>query len=355
MRETEPPRREGLGRPPLAIVGVIAVVAIAALAWSVLWYEGSRRADAMIGDWLAAEASEGRSYDCADRRVGGFPFRVEVTCSGVSADVADERGHLSLATGGLRAVAMVWNLEHVIVELDEPLRAEGATGGGAASAIVEARWRLWQGSLRAPGGRIARLDSVADGFVLRADPPPGAPFGSVDLTAERIEVHQRHDPADASAEIAMSARRLVLAVDGLPESDPTDLRLVGRLVDLPVPLPRSPADFLAAWRDNDGILEIVDLRAVQGETVLSVTGRLSPDAGGHPEGTLTLTIAGPDVGAPGTTAAFGGLAPVVATALGFAGRPAEIDGREALTGSFDLRDGRLFFGPLPIARLPRLF
>src|ERR1700753_4115037 len=60
------------------LLGIIAV------AWSAFWFFAASQVDVQADAWRAREAQSGRVYDCAKRSVGGYPFRLEVTCAGAS-------------------------------------------------------------------------------------------------------------------------------------------------------------------------------------------------------------------------------------------------------------------------------
>lgn len=345
-------RREGLGRPPIMIVLPLLLVIVIAVAWSAIWYFGVQRAEERLDAWLAQEAARGRTYECPEREVGGYPFRVELRCAGPSADIADAEPRIRLAAEALRAVAMVWRLEHVIVELDGPMRVEAVNGQGEPVTALTHDWSLWQGSFRVPEGRIRRFDVAVSDMSLAPDPATGGP--PVSITAEDFELHARLEAEDR-AQLAMDATQLVVAIDGAEAPEPVDVAVSGELTALPEPLPRQPADFFAAWRANEGALLLQDARATQGDTVLHAAGRLVPDESGRPEGTITVSLAGPDVTTPGAAGAFGGIAPVLATALRLAGRPSELDGNTAVSGDLELEGGTIRFGPLPLGRIPELF
>lgn len=346
---TPPPRkRKGLGRPPLAVVLPVIVVVLAAAGWSAVWYEGSRRAETMIAELLAAQAAAGRSLDCAERGLGGYPFRFEVTCRSARLDIADGDRRVRASAARLGAVAMVWRLDHLIVEVEGPLRIE------SEGDSLDAEWDRLQASIRLSGRRLAEVAVVVEGSRMEADLARLGSGGAVAAAAERIELHQRREPGAPDMDVGLSALGLVVTPAGRAAPDPVDIAAVGRLLALPEPLPRRADAFLAAWRANGGALEIVDLRATQDETVLRAEGRLTPDARGRPEGDLTVTLAGPDVATPGAAGAFGGIAPILAAVLRNAGRSAELDGRSGVGGDLRFDGGRVYFGPMPLGELPPL-
>ena len=60
------------------------LLALAVAGWSTAWFlirNGTTRA---VDDWLAAEAAQGRQWQCIDRTIGGYPFRITVSCDALS-------------------------------------------------------------------------------------------------------------------------------------------------------------------------------------------------------------------------------------------------------------------------------
>lgn len=67
-------------RPLWPVLLLPGVVVLAALAWSAFWLFSASQVDRIADQWRAREAAAGRSYDCGQRSVAGFPFRLEVRC-----------------------------------------------------------------------------------------------------------------------------------------------------------------------------------------------------------------------------------------------------------------------------------
>ena len=105
---------------------------------------------AVNGVSLSLEA--GRIYGCANTSFGGYPFRIEVTCT---EPAVDDRGTgQSIRARNIAAVAQVWDPTLVIGEIAGPMTV--APLGGSPTAIID--WTLAQGSLRGmPGARGDRL------------------------------------------------------------------------------------------------------------------------------------------------------------------------------------------------------
>jgi len=347
-----------LGRPPTFIVLMLSAIVVAIAGWSAIWYFGTRKAEEMALAWLDAEAAAGRVYSCAESTVGGYPFRASLRCEAPRLDLSDAEPQVRATGASFRAVAQIWNPTHVIFEIDGPIRIE--TGAPARpDAAIDANWQLLQGSLRAPEGRIRRLDIAITDLEATADPATLGPGGGGQMTAGSVGIHGRAvpgaGPGSRDVDIAVDVSDLVATVAGAEPPAAVDIRFVGRLDALPATAPRDPRAFLSAWRDNDGGLTVERLSVLQGETELRASGTLTPDGEGYPAGSVTVALAGPDVTTPGSAGAFGGLAPLMVLGLRLAGEPGEIEGRTALTGDLDLRDGNAYFGAIPITALPRLF
>src|ERR1700736_1926043 len=117
------PRRRPLWR--LFIMPVLLL--IAAAAWSAFWFYAACQVDVRADAWRAQEAKSGRVYDCADRSVAGFPFRLEVRCDGASvslvsqtAEQASTQPPLTARLGEILVVAQIYDPTLLIAEFTAP-------------------------------------------------------------------------------------------------------------------------------------------------------------------------------------------------------------------------------------------
>jgi len=83
---------------------------LAALAWSGFWYFAASQVDAQADAWRAREARAGRVFDCARRSVGGFPFRLEVTCEGPSVALVSQTASQPPAQPFTAKLGRSWSL-----------------------------------------------------------------------------------------------------------------------------------------------------------------------------------------------------------------------------------------------------
>src|SRR4051812_47509891 len=187
-----------------------------AVAWSVAWYVLEQRAVEGLDEFMSREAQAGRQWTCADRSVGGYPFRIEVSCS----TLAVQRGEARASVGRVLTVAPVYQPRLVIAEAAGPLQV---TSGDMR---LEAQWRLLQTSLHLEDRGLPRASLVADGASVR-----GAGLSPSDFAAaaERVEAHLRPDPArldpDGAYDLAFSvAKASVPALNELVGgNEPLDL------------------------------------------------------------------------------------------------------------------------------------
>ena len=57
---------------------------------------------------------------------------------------------------------------------------------------------------------------------------------------------------------------------------------------------------------------------------------------------------------PGAEGAFGGILPIMAMALRFAGKPTEIDGEPASAANLAIHNGEVRVGPITLGNVPSL-
>src|SRR5436305_9855195 len=98
-----------------------ALLVLFAAAWSLFWVMAARRADATITAWLAQEARLGRTYGCASRESGGYPFRIEVRCTAPTLEFANAQPVRVLKAQELRGVAQVHPPNLIIADISWPL------------------------------------------------------------------------------------------------------------------------------------------------------------------------------------------------------------------------------------------
>jgi hypothetical protein len=373
---------------------------IAAIAWSAFWFFAASEVGVKADAWRAQEAKSGRFYDCANRSVSGFPFRLEVRCSDATVKlVSQSAGQLASQApvtgklGQILIVAQVYEPEHLIAEFTAPAMISDREGNSFA-----ANWQVGRASVIGLPGVPRRASIVFD------EPALDRINGSVQVPlagAKHVELHGRLAEGSPSNQPVIES---VLEVRGgsikglhplLEEPFDADVRaLLNGLKDL------SPKPWPVRFRELQalgGHVEIEQSRIAQGDLVAVASGNLGLSPSGHIEGELQMTVAGiekviPALGidkmledgvpqatldrvAPGVKSqditnlmgaldrAIPGLGKVVkqnanvgvAAGINALGKEATLEGKRARTFPLRFVDGAVFLGPLKVAQTPPLF
>jgi hypothetical protein len=390
------PRRRPLWR--LFIMPVLLV--IAALAWSAFWFYAASQVDAKADAWRAQEAKSGRVYDCAKRSVAGFPFRLEVRCSGASvelrsqtADQAAAQTPVTARLGEILVVAQVYDPKLLIAEFTAPAVI---VDRGQQSMLVN--WSKARSSVVGLPAIPQRASIVFDDPAIdRVNTSVQTPLAS----AKHVELHGRLVEGAAPGQTSIET---VLQIAGgsvqgvhplLAQPFDADVRtLLNGLQDFsPKPWPQRFREIQAAG----GHVEIVQSRIQQGDVIAVAAGTLGLTANGNLDGELQMTVAGiekviPALGiekmldegvpqatldrvAPGVKTqdvnnllgaldrAIPGLGKVVrqnasvgvAAGINALGKEAVLEGKKARAFPLRFVDGAVYLGPLKVGQVPPLF
>lgn len=329
----------------------IGLFALLVVAWCVGWFAIREVSRNGLDEWIAQEASAGRRWSCADRRFGGFPFRIEIGCSEFTLDRPDV--HASI--GPLLVVSQIYNPRHIIAEAHGPLRIE------ASDAQVEGRWRLLQASVVIGGPAFERISIVTESPVATIRDSSGTP--PLELVSRRFEAHLRPEPeAPTTYDLAIRNDGAVvpwldLLIGG---TEPSDIALsldITRIGDMQA---RPLAEEVDRWRLAGGRLELSSLTIAKGNRKLSAGGMVWLDESRRPEGQIDLAAA--NLG--GLLGRVAGGSTVAGTILGaILGVPDQATSSRPADASLKplpplrLQAGRLLIGPvaIPGIRIPALY
>src|SRR5262245_42340092 len=147
-------RRRTGRRYTILLFMILAVIA----GWSGFWKFAADKAQQTIDGWRAREAKSGRIYNCGSQDVGGFPFRIEVTCDRASAIFRSNEPQLELKADRLLVVAQVYQPGLIISEFHGPL----TIGQPGKEPEFLASWKLAQSSIRGTPAAPQRASLVFD-------------------------------------------------------------------------------------------------------------------------------------------------------------------------------------------------
>jgi len=391
---TPAPRR----RPLWRLFFMPVLVLIAAIAWSAFWFYAASEVGVRADAWRAQEAKAGRVYDCGNRSVAGYPFRLEVRCEDASvalvSQTAGAQAPFIARLGEILVVAQIYDPKLMIAEFKAP--ATIADRGAAPSLMVN--WKTARSSVvglpALPQRASLVFEQPAIDRINASTQTPLAHAGHVELHGRLAEESTSENPViETVLEVRGGSVQEVHPVLAAPFDVDVRTKLTGLKDISPKPWPQRFRELQAAG----GHVEIVQSRIQQGDLVAVSAGMLSLNANGRIEGELQMTVAGferivPALGidkmleegvpqatldrvAPGVKTqdlntlfgaldrAIPGLGKVVkqnanvgvAAGINSLGTEAVLEGRKAR--SFPLRfvDGNVLLGPLKVAQVPPLF
>ena len=327
----------------------VVLLILLGAAWTAAWFYIRDRVGAEIDARLALEARAGRQWTCADRRIAGFPGRIEVSCESLSL----QRGGVTGSVGRVQSVAQVYQPRFVITEVDGPLNL---TDG---RITLQGDWRLLETSVRAAPGGLQRASLVVEAPRFTVT---GTEADPVTLAGDRLEAHLRPNPgraAERAFDLALEARQAKL-----PVLDP----LLGgpEPVNLGVDLTATQAEGFRGgpvlteverWRQAGGQLDVLRFSVEKGPRRLEARGTLRLDELHRAAGDFNLSAAGLDqlvatltgnrVGGNLLGALLGGKPPA---------EPGAAPGLKPLP-PIRLADGRVSLGPfvIPSVRMVPLY
>lgn len=257
--------------------------------YSAGWFYLADRVKAEVVATIAKMNRGDVSVECANPQVGGFPFRMGVSCDRVAFE--DGARQLQASAGSFRTLAQVYQPTRAIAELDGPLRAT-APGLGA----FRLDWEKLRASVRIARPLPERISIEAEGLVGEreaADSQTSPLFG-----AAKTEGHLRPNGADIDWAGSFTGLSIdPAAVDGrtLPVMDGSGEATVKDGVALVRSRPKS-------LRGQS--VEIAALNLVSGEAEMSLAGPISVADDGLIDADLTVTVRNPTAVAEVLATAF---------------------------------------------------
>jgi len=359
---------------------ILAVLAAALFGgWTWLWQYAAGQAQAAIDGWRAREAKAGRIYNCGSQSIGGYPFRIEVECLPASAEFRREQPPLEIKTNRVLVAAQVYQPNLLISEISGPLTIADL---GRAPMII-ADWKLGQSSVRGTPSSPERVSLVFDEPVVKL--VSGDAQRSL-LRAEHVEVHGRIVEGSAAnnpvIQVVLQTVRASAPAFHPAAVPPVDADVTAVMRGLGDFSPKPWDERFRELQRRGGRIDITEARVQQGDTLAIGSGSLSIDPNGQLSGELDVTVAGLEsflqaIGAPQLvqrspnmdklagmldrlSPGLGDVAREQAGAnlsagIGMLGRPAELEGRRAVTLPLRLKDGTAYLGPVPLGPTPALF
>ncbi|MBB4198813.1 hypothetical protein CCR94_09055 [Rhodoblastus sphagnicola] len=330
---------------------VLGVVTALALGLSLSWLVAAQK----LGDYLHQPAFNGVAFAdfCGGSEIGGFPFRLKLTCSQMKAPLKLGGGDLVFTADEVKGVASLWSPNHVVLSFSSPvalrnagggfakLRHDGATFdfawgfGGLTEVAVNARALDWRPEVIDAG---LAFNAQTLNFVAR----PSSRDGVASL---RVEA----DVTGLTAPLLQSLLR---------DPGPNALTVSGDL--FPLLAPRNDwRQALEDWRRAQGAARIDKAEWRWGALTARFDGVLALDDAHRLAGTLNIDArgAGPLAARLGLPMAPGAANALLGALLG--GKPSARDrdkpGDDSIALTLRLAQGGAYLGPLHVGVLTPLY
>lgn len=375
MGDWEPPapRRRRLW-PVLASFGLVLALAV---AWTGLWFYVASTAKSAIADWRVREGRAGRVNECGTESIGGFPFRIEVDCGSPRVVLRGAGKSVVLKAEHLLVAAQIYQPTLLIGEFTGPLTI--AEGDEAPTYI--ATWTLGLSSVHGTRHRLERASLVWDDPVLRH---AGTSGDLLMFKASHVELHGRTAEGSTAQHPALDFVIRAVAATA-PEwraaAGATDADITGTLHGLVDLRPKPWRVRFREMQARGGRIDIASARLKQGDVIVAGSGTIGLTARGGLQGRLDLTVVGLEqllkildveqiVSRGKAASAFDSLdrflpglgklarrnaRPGIALGLSAIGKPAELEGKPAVTLPLTFEDGEIMLGPFKLGGVPPLF
>lgn len=313
------------------LLSVLIVLAI--LAYTGGWFYAANLLETRTIALMDKLNLHQRRASCEEPSARGYPFRIGLFCRSVFYE--DGENGISVSAGAFRSAAQVY----------EPLRTVGELDGPARISIpflppLEADWEEMRMSARLTATELPqRLSSETHKLVLTLEEPENSGVA----TAEDFQAHTRRNGADV--DVALVVKRLALdpAIAGEVPVPPLDGEMLVTVTDgVALIEQRNPS-----LRGRSGRIGNLILKTSDENASIALQGPVEIDPDGLINAELNVTVTEPQTVARLIADAFpqqrDQIEGVIAGLSGLGNAP---------TLPVNIRQGRVFVGFLPIARIP---
>jgi hypothetical protein len=308
-----------------------------------------------LGDFLHERVFDGAAFAdfCATSEVGGFPFRLKLTCAGFAAPAQIGGLTLMAKADEAKGSASLWSPNHIVVTFSSPLslqRADSAFAkvrhdglaldfawgsGGLSQAALSAQALDWRPEVLEAG---PAFNIQALNFAARPSDRDGVPSAHVEFSTEGLTA-----PLLQSLLKDPGANALDVAGDMVP----------------PPPLRGDWPAALESWRLRKGVAHIDKGEWRWAQVTARFNGSLALDENHRLTGTINVKASGADqllarLGLPIANAAAKNL---IGALFGQKPQDKRPDGAQddSVSLTFRLSEGRVLLGPIKVATLAPLY
>lgn len=348
------------------IIGPGLALAVLVALYTVYWFSVAGEIRKRV-EHFSATGQEGLITGWESFALRGYPYRFEAAFTRPTASAPDAPEAWAWEGDRASIALLPYNLRHVVLTLGDENRLTYRDLRTKSQATNELRTRTEsaRGSYvdlkDMPFGRLA-IDIEGVDALHRL----GETGETEKLTAKRLQLHARpalneiEQPVPASYDMAMQAEQVTVdRAQAFPVlGNELELLLAQtRLRNLPATRHLSAVEMLRAWQAAGGTLAISDLIVKWGPLDLTASGEISLDAQNRLEGRLDARLS--DFENLIEAMVREGVVKEDEARIALAGLVlvSQFQGRRSNEVQLPIifRDGRLFLGPLAIARLRPLY
>jgi hypothetical protein len=310
------------------------------LVYSGLWWSAAGALEKKLVEILGGDNPAAIQAECTDMAVGGFPFRLGVTCTKLAVD--DHFHGLSASFGAFRSAAQVYAPGRVLWELEGPAQVRSSLGFSLAL-----QWAQMRSSLSA--GLVGLSRSSIEAKDLRGLLTAKRDGQTIEAKAPHAEAHVRRSGEDL--DLAVLVKEAVLSPHDQPAALPPlsasiDMTLVGKAKYLDLEGDRGEGLY-----GSKG--QIRRLVADMGEgRVLTLSGPVSVGTDGMLSGEVHVEVEGIKAWQQTLGQAFPDERETIDNVANVLG--ALFSGKDKGSADLTVRDGVVSLGIFPIAVLPPL-
>jgi len=266
---------------------IAAILILIVAGDTALWRFATRRLDASLNDWVAAQRAAGWQVSAEDRRTGGWPFAAALHLRHVTVDHGAPFAGGGIAWQSDRVILRIAALRPTTLQIDASGVGRVRLAGGpdipySANQLVVAVPRQ---ATRQPASAAIFAEVLTAG-------EPGRTVTIRDATSH-VRVAPEARAGESAVSISLNASGIALpAGPDWPLGHQIASLATDAVVGGPLPAKGRLNERAITWRDDGGVLHVNALRMVWGPLHLRAKAELQLDPELQPAGTGRATIVG---------------------------------------------------------------
>lgn len=330
----------------LGLYGPFAIAVVLVIAWSAAWMWAKGQAQTRMDKAVADLGRAGYEISWKDRRIGGYPFRIDVTLTDAR---VRERSGWGLETPRLEAEAYMHAPGHWVMATPDGLAFVRPVGGPVAVT-----GKLIHASLFDLAKKPPSFDF--EGVNLAFQPQAGAqPFFL--SNADKVEFHLRAGPDDEGG-LFLTVDKGKAQLSGLfariADGKPISITWNATLSKMSAFTGGDWASAVRHWSDAGGEMKLRQAGVTAGDALIGAqSGSLTVGHDGRARGTLDVTLRQAPR-ALGAIGASGLIAPQTAQAAADVAQARE-DADQTAHAQITFQAGQTTLGPVAIGSAPKVY